>query len=74
MESLYILIPIAIVFVAIAVAVFFWAVRTGQFDDLDAEAQRILFDEVEPDKNTLVDSAKPKTQANTESENSQKHD
>ena len=45
MDSLYILIPIAIVFVALAVGVFFWAVKTGQFDDLDTEAKRILFDE-----------------------------
>ena len=45
MESLAILIPIALVFVIIAVGVFFWAVRSGQFDDLDTEGKRILFDE-----------------------------
>ena len=45
MESLYILIPIAIVFVCVAIAIFFWAVKTGQFEDLDAEGKRILFDE-----------------------------
>ncbi|VUD52359.1 hypothetical protein TDB9533_01614 [Thalassocella blandensis] len=44
MESLYLLIPLAIVIVAIAVGVFFWAVKSGQFDDLDTEAKRILFD------------------------------
>lgn len=48
MESLYLLIPIAIVIVAIAVAVFFWAVKSGQYDDLDTEGQRILFDDPEP--------------------------
>ena len=47
MESLYILIPIAMLFVAIAVAIFFWAVKSGQFEDLDAEGKRILFDEFE---------------------------
>ena len=44
MESLFILIPIALVFVAIAIAVFFWAVKSGQYEDLDTEARRILFD------------------------------
>lgn len=45
MESLYLLIPIAILIVAVAVAVFFWAVKSGQYDDLDTEGQRILFDD-----------------------------
>ncbi|MCV6625399.1 MAG: cbb3-type cytochrome oxidase assembly protein CcoS [Cellvibrionaceae bacterium] len=58
MDSLYILIPIAIVFVAIAVKVFFWAVDNHQFDDLDTEAQRILFDKEQDDKDK---PAEPKT-------------
>ena len=45
MESLYILIPIALLFIAIAVSIFFWAVKSGQFDDLEAEGKRILFDD-----------------------------
>ena len=45
MDSLYILIPIAIIFVGIAVKVFLWAVDSDQFDDLDVEGQRILFDD-----------------------------
>lgn len=45
MDSLYFLIPIAIVFVTIAVKVFFWAVNNGQYDDLETEGRRILFDE-----------------------------
>lgn len=45
MDSLYILIPIAIVFVIIAAKIFFWAVDNHQFDDLDTEGQRILFDD-----------------------------
>jgi cbb3-type cytochrome oxidase maturation protein len=50
MESLYILVPIALMLVIIAVAIFFWAVNKGQFDDLDNEAHRILFDEDKPGK------------------------
>lgn len=45
MSIIYVLIPIAILFVAIGIAVFFWAVRSKQFDDLDKEGFSILFDE-----------------------------
>ena len=45
MSIIYVLIPIAMVFVAIAVMVFFWAVKSNQYDDLDREAVNILFDE-----------------------------
>lgn len=48
MESLYLLIPIALVFVAIAVRVLLWAINSGQYDNLDTEAHRILFDDDEP--------------------------
>ncbi|MDG3088140.1 cbb3-type cytochrome oxidase assembly protein CcoS [Vibrio hannami] len=47
MASLYILIPIAIVFVCLAVAVFIWAVKTEQFEDLERQGSNILFDEDE---------------------------
>jgi|AOAMet1_07_M0_10_2_1038527.scaffolds.fasta_scaffold81928_2 cbb3-type cytochrome oxidase maturation protein len=45
MESLYLLIPISVVFIAMAIRLFFWAVNSGQYDDLDSEAERILFDQ-----------------------------
>lgn len=45
MESLYILIPIAIVLVCVAVAVFLWAVRSDQFEDLERQGHNILLDE-----------------------------
>ncbi|MFL0800503.1 MAG: cbb3-type cytochrome oxidase assembly protein CcoS [Agarilytica sp.] len=50
MNSLFILIPIALVLVAIAVRVFIWAVKSGQFEDLDTEGKRILFDDAKSDK------------------------
>jgi cbb3-type cytochrome oxidase maturation protein len=43
--SLYLIVPVAIVFCAVAVAAWLWASRSGQFDDLDREARRILHDE-----------------------------
>ena len=48
MTVLYILIPVAIVLVAIAIVVFNWAVNSGQYDDLDGPAHSILFDDEEP--------------------------
>ena len=45
MASLYLLIPIALLFAGIAAALFLWAVRSHQFDDLDKEGQRILFEQ-----------------------------
>lgn len=47
MDSIYILIPIAVIFSALAIKAFFWAVDNKQYDDLDAAAQSILFDEDE---------------------------
>lgn len=48
MTVLYILIPVAIVLVGIAILVFNWAVNSGQYDDLDGPAHSILFDDEEP--------------------------
>jgi cbb3-type cytochrome oxidase maturation protein len=54
MESLYLLIPLALVIVVIALKLLFWAINNGQYDDLDTEAQRILFDdELKPEPYTI---------------------
>ncbi len=45
MNIIFVLIPIAILFVVIAGAVFFWAIRSEQFEDLDRQGSNILFDE-----------------------------
>lgn len=45
MSIIYVLIPIAILFVMLGLAIFFWAVRSKQFEDLDKEGFSILFDE-----------------------------
>ena len=45
MDSLYLLIPIALVFCAIAIKLLLWAINSGQYDDLDKEAWRILADD-----------------------------
>jgi len=45
MSIIYVLIPLAIIIVGIAVIIFFWAVRSNQFDDLDRQGYSILFDD-----------------------------
>lgn len=45
MEVIYLLIPVALVLVVVIVAVFMWAIRSGQFDDLEGPAHRILMDD-----------------------------
>ncbi len=47
MSILFALIPLAVMLLALAVWAFFWAVRSGQFDDLDTPAVRILLDDEE---------------------------
>ncbi len=42
MDSLYLLIPIALVFCVVAIKLLLWAIGSGQYDDLDKEAWRIL--------------------------------
>jgi cbb3-type cytochrome oxidase maturation protein len=45
MSVLYLLVPLAIMVIAISLWAFFWAVRAGQFDDLDTPAVQILLDD-----------------------------
>lgn len=45
MSIIYVLIPIAIIIVAVAIGVFFWAVKSNQFEDLDRQGYSILFDD-----------------------------
>lgn len=45
MSILYVLIPLALLILGGAVWAFFWAVGSGQFDDLDTPAVRILMDD-----------------------------
>lgn len=48
MDVIIVLIPISIVLVLLALRALAWSVDSGQFDDLDREAQRILFEETPP--------------------------
>ena len=45
MSVLYIVVPLALFIVAVAVGAFVWAANRGQFDDLDTPAMRMLHDD-----------------------------
>jgi cbb3-type cytochrome oxidase maturation protein len=48
MNILFLLIPISLVIMAVAIGVFLWAIRSGQFEDLEGPAHRILMDDDDP--------------------------
>ncbi|MGL5371979.1 MAG: cbb3-type cytochrome oxidase assembly protein CcoS, partial [Plesiomonas shigelloides] len=47
MDIIYVLVPIAMLFVLVAVLVFLWAVKSEQFEDLNRQGMQILFEEDE---------------------------
>ncbi|WP_018867758.1 MULTISPECIES: cbb3-type cytochrome oxidase assembly protein CcoS [unclassified Thioalkalivibrio] len=48
MTILYLLIPLAMLFALVVGLVLFWAIRSGQYDDLQGPAHRILMDDDDP--------------------------
>lgn len=57
MDSLFLLVPIALVFCFIAIKLLLWAIGSGQYEDLDKEAYRILMDDPQ---DSAQDSAQDK--------------
>lgn len=55
MKIVLILVPITLILVALGVLLFSWAVRNGQYDDLDGPAHRILYDD---DKDMIPDESR----------------
>ncbi len=51
MNILLLLIPAALVLGGLGLASFIWALKSGQFDDPDGAAARILFDDDDDEEN-----------------------
>jgi cbb3-type cytochrome oxidase maturation protein len=45
MMDFYFLVPIALGLGLVGLLAFMWALRSGQYDDLDGDAERILFED-----------------------------
>ena len=56
MDILYLLIPLSLVFVAAIALVFLWAVKSGQFEDMEGPAHRILMDDELPKQSSKSSS------------------
>lgn len=48
MESVYLLIPISVILVFVIAWIFWWSVRSGQFDDMEGPAFRLMMEEDQP--------------------------
>jgi cbb3-type cytochrome oxidase maturation protein len=62
MEILYLLVPLAVILAGVIVWAFLWSIRSGQFDDLEGPAHRILMDEDDkprPSQNNKPTRKKP---------------
>lgn len=53
MSIIYVLIPIAILLTIIGIYLFFWAVKTEQFNDLEKQGLSILFEDDDSNKTTI---------------------
>jgi cbb3-type cytochrome oxidase maturation protein len=56
MESLYLLIPVSVLLVFVIGGIFWWSLKSGQMEDLEGPAYRILMDD---DRPQVADSAEP---------------
>ncbi|QDF96552.1 cbb3-type cytochrome oxidase assembly protein CcoS [Azoarcus sp. DD4] len=58
METLYLLIPLSVVLVFLIGVIFWWALRNGQYDDLEGPAYRLLMDDRDepPNRRRQVDA------------------
>ena len=68
MSIIYVLIPLAIIIIVIAIAVFFWAVKNDQFADLERQGHSILFDDDSPRAPSPPGSAPRETPSSVSSE------
>jgi cbb3-type cytochrome oxidase maturation protein len=66
--GLYLLIPLSVVLVFIIGIIFWWSVRSGQYDDLEGPAYRMLLDDRDGERPTDKTEAKADTRTNTDME------
>lgn len=58
MESIYLLVPISVILVFVIAVIFWWSVRSGQFDDLEGPGFRVLMDDDERPPQPIDDGIK----------------
>jgi len=68
LDILYLLIPLAMILLVVMAAFFFWSVKSGQMDDLEGPAYRILMDDDLPQ--IKADKEKPEADEKPQSDDS----
>ena len=59
MDILYLLVPLSVVLVFVIGAVFWWSLKSGQFEDLEGEGFRILMDNDKPNPEQDAQASTP---------------
>lgn len=71
MSIIYVLIPVAILLTILGIFIFFWAVKSNQFNDLEKEGMSILFDD---DKKQTTQQEQDKVESETATQSSKQSD
>mgnify|MGYP006276829365 CR=1 FL=1 len=71
MKIVFVLVPLMLILVAFGLVLFSWAVRNGQYDDLDGPAHRILYDD---DKDMIPDEARTDKKEKTDQETAEHYE
>lgn len=71
MEIVYLLVPLTLLLVTIGIGIFSWAVKSGQYDDLDGPAHQILYDD---DENMIPPGARANSTDTTQADHSGPND
>ena len=59
MEAMYLLIPLSVILVFLIAVVFWWSLRSGQFDDLEGPGYRVLMDKDRPEPGIAQNVVEP---------------
>ncbi len=59
MEVIYLLIPLSLVLIGAIIWALFWAIKSGQFDDMEGPAHRILMDDDKPKIDEKSEESEP---------------
>ena len=59
MNMLYVLIPLALMLLGIAVWALLWAIRTGQFDDLESQGWSVVLDDDQKPPELIEEESEP---------------
>lgn len=63
MSMLYVLIPLAVMLLGVAVWALLWAIRTGQFDDLESHGWSVVLDDDQKPPELIEEESEPKPES-----------